>query len=523
METKTTISVKPDKIRLLNLLEEIAEGKINIPVFQRDFVWKKDQMKNLFDSISKGYPIGSLLFWKPDKEYTTLPLIGPYQAAHPQNNYYVLDGFQRITTLFGVLSNPNNYNKQESDIKDFLIYYNLETKEFDFLQKRKMTNIYQIPLYKIVDTFEYLDFIQEVKSSPISVGEQNKLINNAKEINKIFLDYHIPYVEINGGDIKSAVDIFSRVNSTGTEISEDFMLSALTYNESTGFLLSDSITEFLNGLNLYNFEDLKRDTVLNCISNARGKIYFDVKIEDLLDVDLEEFTDASYVHIDKAVRFLYERIHILDVRLIPYPTQLIFISEYFRLNQNPTENETKALERWFWITTYSNYFTIYSLSQQRSAYQVFCDFALGLNNDGIYRVDDEIVFSTAKYPDKFYFNAVRSKALQLFYLKSIIGEYEIPEREGFKEIFITSKRDRTPANIIFRLSSEFEEDKDKKALDNFIMNSPESILEKHFINSNMVNLFESNNLDEFLLERDEFVKDSERNFVENLGIKYSDL
>src|SRR5687768_13988605 len=103
METKTTLSVKPDKIRLLNLLEEVAAGKINIPVFQREFVWKKDQMKNLFDSISKGYPMGSLLFWRPDKEYKTLNKIGPYNIVNPKSNYYVLDGYQRITTLFGIL------------------------------------------------------------------------------------------------------------------------------------------------------------------------------------------------------------------------------------------------------------------------------------------------------------------------------------------------------------------------------------------------------------------------------------
>lgn len=522
METKTTISVKPDKIRLLNLLEEIAEGKISIPVFQRDFVWKKDQMKNLFDSISKGYPIGSLQFWKPDKEYKTLNFIGPYEIVPPKNNYYVLDGFQRITTLFGVLSNPSQYGKQESDIREFLIYYNLETKEFDFLQRRKATNIYQIPLYKIVDTFEYLDFIQGVKSSSINVSEQNKLINNAKEINKIFLDYHIPYVEINGGDIKSAVDIFSRVNSTGTEISEDFMLSALTYNASTDFLLSNSITEFLNSLNPYNFEDLKRDTVLNCISNAKGKIYFDVKIEDLLNFDLEEFTKTTYIHIEKAVRFLYERIYILDVRLLPYPTQLIFISEFFRLNPNPLEEHLKALETWFWKTTYSNYFTLYSLSQQRSAYQTFCEFAVGQHSDGIYRIDDEMIFSTAKYPEKINFTGVRPKALQLFYLKSIIDKSNISEREGIKEIFITSKRDRTPANIIFRLSSEFEEDKDKKMLDNFILSSPSNILEKHFIRDEMVILYEKGFIDQFLSAREIFLKHSEKDFVENFEVKYTE-
>lgn len=520
-DIKNSIFVKPDKIRLLNLLEEIKDGKINIPVFQREFVWSRSQMKNLFDSISKSYPVGSLLFWNPEKEYKTLRKIGPYDASMPKKKYYVLDGFQRISTLYGVLMNPINFGKTENDVIEFLIYYNLETKEFDFLKSNKSNrNIKYIPLYKIVDTFEYLDFIQEIRNSVLDKVEQNRLITNAKEINKIFLDYHIPYVEINGGEIQSAVEIFSRTNSTGTEISEDFMLSALSYNVETGFLLSESITEYLNSLNPYNFEDLKRDTILNCISNAKQVIYFDVKIEHLLNLDLEDFSKKAYIHINKAVEFLYKRLLIIDVRLLPYPTQLIFISEYFRLNPYPSNEQLEKLENWFWITTYSNYFTLYSLSQQRSAYKVFCEFAKGKHEDGIFKLVKELEFSTAKYPEKINFTGVRPKAFQLFYLKSISKNIAIQEREGFKEIFISSKKDRNPANIIFRLSSEFEEDISKKALDNFIMKSDSDVLENHFITSEMVSLYNTD-IDDFIVKRNELMMTKEKEFVKSLEIKYN--
>jgi hypothetical protein len=335
-------------------------------------------------------------------------------------------------------------------------------------------------------------------------------------------------VEIRGGNINSAVEIFSRINSKGTDISEDFMLSALRYNVETGFLLSDSITEFLNRLNIYNFENLKRDTILNCISNAKGEIYFDVKIETLVDRDLvpnlESFVTNAYIHIEKAVKFLYKNLFVIDVRLLPYPTQLIFISEYFRLNQNPTIEQYKALENWFWVTTYSNYFTFYSLSQQRIAYQEFCSFAEGNHLDGIYRVNSD-PFITAKYPDKLNFAAVRPKALQLFYLKSINEKAEeLQDREGLKEIFIStsSKKDRSPANILLRLSSEFEKDGEKKQIDNFIETYSPEILNRHFITEEMVELYRKGNVDEFISEREIYLKSKEKEFVEKLGIKYTD-
>lgn len=219
---------------------------------------------------------------------------------------------------------------------------------------------------------------------------------------------------------------------------------------------------------------------------------------------------------------MYKRLNIIVLGLLPYPTQLIFISEYFRLNPEPTEKEYKDLEHWFWITTYSNYFTIYSLSQQRAAYQDFCDFAVGKHPSGIYKVDSDQEFNTAKYPTKINFGGVRPKALQLFYLKSIVNNEEIQEREGIKEIFITSKKDRTPANIIFRLSSEFEKDQKSKTVKGFIENSASEVLSKHFITQEMVNLFKQEKIDEFILKREKLIKQKEREFVKELGIKYSD-
>lgn len=517
-----TISVKPDKTRLQNLLDEIADGAIKVPVFQRDFVWKPAQMIELFDSIIKGYPIGSLLFWRPETEFKTKEYIGPYRIFSKSNNLsYVLDGFQRITTLFGVLSNPKKmYPLYTQDLKDYQIYYDLKEKEFTYLKRKKNNKPYLIPLYKAVDTFEFLDFLREIESEIEDKLESKVLIENAKEISKIFYDYEIPYVEIRGGDIKSAVQIFSRINSTGLEISEDFMLSALSYNIETNFLFSDYITEFINGLNEYNFENLKRDTVLNCISNSKGKIYFDVKIEDLLKPDLESLTISAFPHIRKAVEFLNKKLMVLDVRLLPYPTQLIFISEYFRLNPNATSLDLEGLKKWFWVTTYSNYFTFYSLSQQRTAYAIFVDFALGKHDDGVLKINSDDVFSSAKFPDKLNFTGVRTKALQLFMLNDVYAKRIVADRETIREFSIFNKKDRTPANIILMISSDVDVQLLNNNFSNFINNTSTEVLNQFFITKDLIDLYNSNRIDDFILKREELIIAKERNFVTGLNIKY---
>jgi hypothetical protein len=519
------ITVKPDDIYLEDLLEDIAKGVYKIPKFQREFVWKSSQMIELFDSILKGYPIGSLLFWKTEG-YKTKNEIGPYIIEQKSNEIrYVLDGFQRISTLFGVLINPKNVDKvNSSELNNFSIFFDIKDNSFNFIRSRKNADIFSIPLYKIYDNREMFNYIRELDKEDISESDKSNYFEMVRNLHDILHKYKLPYVEIRGGDIKSAVEIFSRVNSRGTEISEDFMLSALSYNIETGFLLSDSITEFLNSLNHYNFEELKRDTVLNCISNGiNGKIYFDVKIEDLVhNPNLELLVNSTYVYIVKAVEFLYKKLFIIDSRLLPYPSQLIFIVEYFKIHNNITNEQAEALKKWFWTTTYSNYFTVYSLSQQRSAFKIFCEFANGKHPDGIYRVNIDVSFATAKYPDKLNFTGVRPKALQLFYLNSVAGDEEIQDREGVKEIFISSKKDRTPANIIIRLSSEFEEDRDKKQTNNFIENSSINILEKHFITQEILDLYKQDRFDEFILEREKYLKSKERQFVADLGIKYTE-
>ena len=520
------ITVQPDTIFLEDLLENVAKGHYKIPVFQREFVWNPSQMLDLLDSILKSYPIGSLLFWKTKATFDTKNEVGPYIIEEKNIEFtYVLDGFQRISTLFGVLMNPKNFNQEEigDKLNSFSIFFDVRDNGFSFVResRRKNSNIFSINLYKIYDNRELFNYLRELDKEKILEATKLEYIDRARNLHDILHKYRLPFVEIQGGDIRSAIEIFSRLNSTGTGISEDYILSARSYGE-TKFNLIDSITEFLNSLDIYNSEDLKRDTILNCIYNAKGKIYFDVKSEELLQPNLEFFTNEAYTHIRKSVAFLYRRLFIINIRLLPYPSQMIFISEYFRLNTEPTLEQLKIFENWFWITTYSNYFTMYSLSQQRNAYQCFREFAHGEHPDGIYKVNSDIPFSTAKYPVKLNFTGVRPKALQLFYLKSIFRDNHIQEREGIREFFIYSKKDRSPANIILRLSSEFEKDNEKKQISNFIETSQNDVLEKHFISQYMVQLYKQNRIDHFLDIREDYLKSEEQKFVESLGIKYTE-
>src|SRR5580692_9254109 len=87
------------------LFVEIDTGQIKLPMFQRDFVWDKEQSGKLIDSILKGFPIGTFIFWKTKEELRSYKEVGNYKLPEKQKGdsaQYILDGQQRITSLYAI-------------------------------------------------------------------------------------------------------------------------------------------------------------------------------------------------------------------------------------------------------------------------------------------------------------------------------------------------------------------------------------------------------------------------------------
>ena len=109
MAADTSITVKPEVMLIEDVLQDVAMGRLRVPRFQRPFVWRPEQMVELFDSIERSFPIGSLLVWETDEDLATTDEIGGIRVPRPDAGSvaYVLDGHQRLSTLYGVLRRPN--------------------------------------------------------------------------------------------------------------------------------------------------------------------------------------------------------------------------------------------------------------------------------------------------------------------------------------------------------------------------------------------------------------------------------
>ncbi len=94
------------------LFTDIDTGRIKITKFQRDFVWTKEQSAKLIDSIIKGFPIGTFIFWKTNEELRHIKNIGNVILPEPPTGEpvsFVLDGQQRITSLYAVRKGVRYY------------------------------------------------------------------------------------------------------------------------------------------------------------------------------------------------------------------------------------------------------------------------------------------------------------------------------------------------------------------------------------------------------------------------------
>jgi uncharacterized protein with ParB-like and HNH nuclease domain len=412
--------------RLIHYIEDIEKGLIQVPEFQRDFVWEYGNKKDLFDSIKRGYPIGSILFWRPDNEsFDFNPEIGPYIIPNPTGEYvFILDGYQRLSTLFGCLTNFKKTNLQKDEVKwkkEFNICYDLEREEF-FIPRSSKLEFFQVHVYDLIDTRSSFKFQRDLFQEKIEEEKIQLYSDRYEKLGTSLIDYQLPSIDIYGGKIEEAVEIFSRVNSTGTPITPDWMISALAYDKEKNFRLGSEIDKLYDDLKIYNFtqnHSIKRELIFNCITNSFGRAYFDQsnKIEDLANrKDFSDVTIKTIESIKKAVKFLFEELLVVNGRLLPYGPQLIFITDFFNTIVNPTREQIEQLKRWFWITTYSGYFTIYSLSKVREAYNVFQQFLKRETDNPIYNDKPDTPFTVNEFPNKIYMGSVRAKALILFLL-----------------------------------------------------------------------------------------------------------
>jgi len=221
-------------MKISELIDSIKKRDLVLPEFQREFVWSKEQAKQLMVSLVKGYPVGSLLFWKTDqppelKNVDELPeKFGTLQV--------ILDGQQRLTTLYMLITGeiPPYYKDVDirTDPRD--LYYNIDTADFQYYFPSKMRGN---PLWwRVVDCYIKKDQIKVFEIAKQNAEDDQEAFDLAQKytdnlskltfvMNNDLPEQLVPYY----AQLFDAIDIFDRVNSQGTKLTDaDLALTHIT-------------------------------------------------------------------------------------------------------------------------------------------------------------------------------------------------------------------------------------------------------------------------------------------------------
>jgi hypothetical protein len=217
-------------MKVIDVLSSIDAGAIALPEFQRGYVWNRDQVRGLMHSLYRRYPVGSLLVWltRPESEQTR-----GGGSLSPGAIRLLLDGQQRITTLYGIIRGkpPQFFEGNEQAFTN--LYFHLDDEVFEFYGPLKMRdNPLWINVTELMQNGVGLFITRLMQSGNLDPSKINTYINRLTAIENIRqIDFHVEEVAGEDKTIDIVVDIFNRVNSGGTTLSKgDLALAKIGAN-----------------------------------------------------------------------------------------------------------------------------------------------------------------------------------------------------------------------------------------------------------------------------------------------------
>ena len=260
-------------MEISTILSQIDLGSYAMPVFQRGYVWNRDQVRKLMNSLYRGYPIGELLVWNTATVEDISRGKGPLT---PGNVNLILDGQQRITSLYGIIKGKEPPFFEGNAAAFTNLYFNVEDEVFEFYMAAKMKTV---PAWISVTELMQkgaTNFIQEkVLADPENATFWLNHIGVLGKLDSIkHLQIHIETVSGPDKTIDVVVEIFNNVNSGGTKLSKGDLALAKICSEWT------DAREHLNAV-LKDYRDsgfdFSLEWLLRCLTVfITGQPYFNI-------------------------------------------------------------------------------------------------------------------------------------------------------------------------------------------------------------------------------------------------------
>jgi len=395
-------------VSMEKILAQVEEGTMQLPEFQRDFVWTENKQKELINSIYKGYPIGSLLLmcvgstpqlaFRPIKTFTT-------KIKLPK--YLVLDGQQRVTTIAYAFSEKHTKQTRAFlNIRKLMELRSIDPTTIDLTEH----NIIQIekwsskdlpieylkkkdllPCSTIFDTNTRGDLLQEFRNYLRKKnGSENAFLNFLDRLDPYFerlRNYRFPSIIIHeDADLDVVSTIFTQLNTQGQRLSAFDLCLAKYYKESNGkwqlrsFLedvkeadplidmVDDDGTSFLQSIALMANVEHKKASLVKHLS------YEHIKKHKTEVID-------SFIKIG---RFFQETFKCTSIKEIPYDTTIpplcLVFNNFSRIKVGRRAIIEQKIKKWIIVSALKKWYTEGTDVKQLEDKKITVPFILGFES-----------------------------------------------------------------------------------------------------------------------------------------------
>ena len=347
-------------ISIRQAIEKVLNGQLRIPAFQRGFVWDADLVAYLMDSIYKNFPFGSLILWRTKSQLRTERQLGPFTLPDRDPDYpidYVLDGQQRLTSIFGVFQTDIDPDPQ-ADVGWTRVFYDFEAQEdlqesrFVSVEEDKLDPARHFPIGSFFDPVEY-------RQATDSLNEDR--VREIDSVQAVFKEATIPIQLIETDDRAKVAIVFERVNRLGVELDTFQLLSAWTWSED--FDLQERFRDLSEELEPFGFAEIGSETnlLLRCCSAV---VVNDVSAPSLLSLNGAEVRER-FAEIENGLRgaidFLRTNLHVQKLDNLPHAAALVPLTVFFAAPEGEeisvTDTQRDELLRWFWRSSFARRFS----------------------------------------------------------------------------------------------------------------------------------------------------------------------
>jgi hypothetical protein len=387
------MSYKPKT--LFRIIQDIDGSSLFLPHIQRPFVWELDQMHRLFDSLMRNYPIQTFLFWRTKEAIKVRKFMPSVEWDADLHDYYdqnksvegvekvfVLDGQQRLQTLFALFTGSIRSEDEKSDLEAYVDITSGDELDDEGMRYRLVfsNDTQSLPFYRLRDLLgrhaqrnseeiadelnDALDEIRRGEPEDERKARQKRVRRNFRQLVSILREEkHFWVQELDGVadeyPYKRVLEIFVRVNSGGTKLdAADLMFAAMKEGWAD---IEENIEEIVS---LLNGNDLSFDKsfALKCILVTQGK-GAELKSEKFTSKEGEDLLAAietDWTKIEDTFKqlrdFIVQELKLYGPKVVRSYNSFVPLFDYLYHNPKPNEQERVLIRAYYYKSQLFNWY-----------------------------------------------------------------------------------------------------------------------------------------------------------------------